>query len=249
MIFSKKEYRRRGTNLKDRKKRISKRLRRICLLAAVLVLAVILLVSLLHRPGRYNPPELANKKKVPEYLTHHLAATINNGVQLGEPFDLPVDQNEMNHVIAWYHKYKWSKQLGDLGYSAPEVFFSPDKITLMGAVTAAGRQFFITVVGKPAVDQNGLLNLRLKKVKVGAVNITPIARIIARRAYRKRLRTKPMDKDDIRAGIWASALYNEPFDPVFKVKDVSGGEDRQVRVAKVTIIEQKLTLHLVPLPD
>ncbi|MHC4388875.1 MAG: hypothetical protein ACYSX1_09730 [Planctomycetota bacterium] len=249
MISSKKEYDRRGTNLKDRKKRISKKLRRIYLFAGLLVSAVILLLLLLHRPGRYNPPELANKKEVPEYLTHHLGQTINNGVQLGEPFDLPVDQNKINEVMAWYHEHEWSQQLGDLGYSAPEAFFSRDTITLMGAITVAGRQFFITVVGRPAVDQNGLLNLRLKKIKIGAVNITPIARIIARRAYQRRLRTKPMDEDDIRAGIWASVLYDKPFDPVFKVKDVSGGEDRKVRVGKVVIIEGKLTLHLVPLPD
>ena len=91
------------------------------------------------------------------------------------------------------------------------------------------------------------MNLNLTKVKIGAVNITPIARIIAKAAYRKRLETRPMDKDDIRAKIWPSLLYNKPFDPVFRVKDVYQ-KKRNVRLKKLTIEPQKLTLRLSPLP-
>jgi len=234
--------------LKDRKKRkFRKRLRRLCWLAALLALAIILLLALLHRPGRYNPPEVVDEKRVPTYLTHHLGETINNGLQLDDPFDLPVDQHKINEVIAWSYKHKWSNKFGDVGFSAPEVFFTPNTITLMGAVTVAGREVVVTVAAKPALSQDGLLNLRVTKVKVGAVNITPIARIIARAAYRKRLETKPIDKDDVRAKIWASVLYNEPFDPVFNVRDAYE-KKRKVRLKKLTIEPQKLTLRLSPLP-
>lgn len=230
-----------------KKRKFRKKLRRLCCLAALLVLAIILLLSLLHRPGRYNPPEVVDEKRVPTYLTHHLGQTISNGLQLDDPFDLPVDQDKMNGAIAWQHKHKWSKQFGDLAYSAPEVFFTPDTITLMGAVTVAGREIVVTVVGKPKLDQKGLLNLNLTKVKIGAVNITPIARIIAKAAYRKRLETRPMDKDDIRAKIWPSLLNNQPFDPVFRVKDAYQ-EKRKVRLKKITITKEELILRLAPLP-
>jgi len=248
MLAGKTEYKAQGVNLKDRKKRkFRKRLRRICYLAGLLIAAVILLLALLHRPTHYNPPEFADDKLVSPYLTNVLGPAFNNGLQLGEPFDLPVDQNGINEVIVWSYKHKWSNKFGDVGFSAPEVFFTPNTITLMGAVTVAGREFVVTVAAKPALSQDGLLNLRVTKVKVGAVNITLIARIIARAAYRKRLETKPIDKDDVRAKIWASVLYNEPFDPVFRVRDAYE-KKRKVRLKKLTIEPQKLTLRLSPLP-
>ncbi|MBA7636447.1 hypothetical protein ES703_44067 [subsurface metagenome] len=253
MTSGKAQFKPDAANLKDlgpevrKKRKFRKKLRRLCCLAALLAVVITILLLLLHRPGRYNPPEVVDEKRVPTYLTHHLGETINNGLQQDDPFDLPVDQHKMNEVIAWQHKHKWSKQFGDLAYSAPEVFFATDTITLMGAVTVAGREIVVTVVGKPKLDQKGLLNLNLTKVKIGAVNITPIARIIAKAAYRKRLETRPMDKDDIRAKIWPSLLNNKPFDPVFRVKDVYQ-EKRNVRLKKLTIEPQKLTLRLSPLP-
>jgi uncharacterized protein YpmS len=254
MVSGKTEYEPQSANLKDlgpkdRKKRKSKKFRRLCWLAAVLALAIILLLSLSHRPSRYSPPQVTNERRVPTYLTHELGETINNGVQLGEPFDLVVTQKGINEVIAWYHKHEWSKQFGDLGYSTPEVFFDPNSITLMGAVAAAGREFVVTVVGKPALDRKGLLNLNVRKVKVGAVNITPVARIIAKTMYQKRLKTKPIDKDDVRTKIAASLLNNEPFDPVFRVKDAFERRYRRVRLKEVTLRREELILHLAPLPN
>lgn len=233
-----------GRNLKDRKKRKSrKKLRRLCWLLAALVAAVFVLSLLLYKPAHYNPPEFADDKLVSPYLTNVLGPAFNNGLQLGGPFDLVVTQAGINEVLAWSYKHKWSKQFGDISFSAPEVFFTTDTITLMGAVTVVGREFVVTIVARPTISQNGLLNLNVTKVKIGAVNITLIARIIANAAYRKRLETKPIDKDDVRAKIAASLLNNEPFDPVFPV------EDRKVRLKKVTIKQEELLLRFFPLPD
>jgi len=230
--------------LKDREKRKSrKKLRRLCWLLAALAAAVFVLSLLLYKPAHYNPPEFADDKLVSPYLTNVLGPAFNNGVQLGEPFDLIVTQTGINEVLAWSYKHKWSKQFGDISFTAPEVFFTTDTITLMGAVTVVGREFVVTVVAKPTISQNGLLNLNVTKVKIGAVNITLIARIIANAAYRKRLETKPIDKDDVRAKIAASLLSNEPFNPVFPV------EDRKVRLKKVTIRQKELLLRFALFPS
>jgi len=238
-----------GVNLKVRKKRRSRRFSRFYWLLALLAAAVILLLSLLHKPAHYNPPEFTDDKLVSTYLTNVLYPAINNGIQRGEPFDLTVDQNGINEVIAWYYKYKWSKKLGDIIPSSPEALFTPDTITLMGAVAAAGRELVVTVVGKPALDRNGLLNLRVTKVKIGAVNITPIAGIIARTIYQKRLKSRPINEDDARVKIAGSLLNNEPFDPVLRVKDVLGKGYKKARVEEITIKQKKLILHLVPLAN
>jgi uncharacterized protein YpmS len=254
MTSGKTENKEQAANLKDlgpkdrKKRKTNKRLRRLCWLLALLVAAIIFLFLLSHKPGRYNPPEFTHDKLVSPYLTNVLAPAFNNGLQRGEPFDLLVDQNGINEIIAWHYKHKWSKKLGDIIPSAPEAFFAPDTITLMGTVATVGREFVVTVVSKPALSQNGLLNLRIVKVKVGAVNITPIARIIARTIYQKRLQTKPIEKDDIRAKIAASLLNNEPFDPVFKARDAYK-EHKKVRLKKATIKNGILILHLYPIPD
>ena len=118
----------------------------------------------------------------------------------------------------------------------------------MGTVAAAGREFVVTVAAEPTLSQTGLLNLNVTKVKVGTVNITPIARIIAGTIYQKRLQTRPLNKDDVRAKIWASLIDNEPFDPVFKIKDAFQ-EYRKVRLKKATVRQRELVLRLVPLPS
>jgi hypothetical protein len=217
---------------KDHKKRKArKRLRRLCWLLAALAAAIIFLFLLSHKPGRYNPPEFAHDKLVSPYLTNVLAPAFNNGLQRGEPFDLLVDQNGINEVIAWHYKHKWSKKLGDIIPSAPEAFFAPDTITLMGTVATVGREFVVTVVSKPALSQNGFLNLRIITI------------------YQKRLQKKPTDKDDIRAKIAASLLNNEPFNPVFKARDAYEKQYKKVRLKKATIKNGILILHLYSIPD
>jgi len=93
------------------------------------------------------------------------------------------------------------------------------------------------------LDQEGLLNLRVAKVKIGAMNITALARMLAKRIYQRRFATSDIDAEDWRAQISASLLDNEPFAPVFEI------EDRKVRADKITITQGKLTIHLVPAYD
>jgi hypothetical protein len=77
-------------------------------------------------------------------------------------------------------------------------------------------------------------------VKVGAVNITPLARVIGRRMYAERLAAKGIDTKDLRAQIAASLLNDEGFEPVIKI------EDREVRVEEVVIGQEKMRIRLVP---
>ena len=75
------------------------------------------------------------------------------------------------------------------------------------------------------------------------MNITPVARLIAKRMYAQRLATTYIDTEDTQAKIAASLLNDEPFEPVFEV------EDKKVRVKKITIKQEKLILHLTPASD
>jgi len=196
-----------------------------------------LVLLLLYKPGRYEPPEATYNKQVSPYLTHELLPHIYNNAQLCEPFELTIIQNRTKDIIGLT---EWPKQSDVIMVSAPEVFFVADAIVLMGTVAAGGVEFVVTFVLEPRLDREGLLNLRVTKVKVGAMNITPLAKVVAKKMYAQRLATTNIDREDLRAQIAASLLNDEPFEPVFKV------EDKKVRVEKISITEGKLTIRLAP---
>lgn len=203
-------------------------------LAAVPVCSVLLL---LYKPGPYERPEVTYNKQVSLYLTHELLPHIYNNAQLDEPFDITIIQDKTKDIVALT---EWPKHLDDIMVSAPGVFFVADGIVLMGTVAVGGVEFVVTFVLEPTLNQEGLLNLRVVKVKVGAMNITLLARIMAKKMYAQRLATTNIDREDLRAQIAASLLNDEPFEPVFKI------EDKKVRVEKISVTEGKLTIRLVP---
>lgn len=206
-------------------------------LAAVFVIFVSLL---LYKPAHFSPPDITYSKQVSPYLTHELLPHIYNNAQLGEPFDLTIIQNKTKDIIALTG---WPKELDGLRVSAPQVLFVADGIVLRGTVAVRGVQFVVTIVAEAGLDQEGLLNLRVAKVKIGAMNITALARMLAKRIYQRRFAMSDIDAEDWRAQIAASLLDNEPFAPVFKI------EDNKVRAEKITITQGKLTIHLVPAYD
>ena len=223
--------------MKNRKKTKFRRLYWLFItLAAVLLLFTLLL---LHEPGVFKPTEIADSNQVSVYLTHVLSPQLYNGVQRQQPFDLIVTEEGINDIIA---RSGWPMQTGGIAFSAPTVFFVPDTIVLMGQVSAVGAEFIVTVVGKPKLNEAGLLNLRVAKVRLGAVAITPLAVMIAKKIYLQQTADSDFDAEHISAEIAASLLDGEPFEPVFEI------DDKKVRISKVTVTQRKLTVHLVPVP-
>jgi len=222
--------------LKTRKKR---KFKRRYFLLADLVIVIILFVLLLYKPARYDPLAPADNKQVSSYLTHELMTQLYNGAQRNEPFDLVVMQEGINDVVT---RAKWPIESGGTMFYAPAVLFTADSIVLMGTAAVKGVEFIVTIVIEPKLDEKGLLNLQVTKVKVGAMNITLLARMVAKKMYQQRLATTEVDTDDLGAQIAASLLSDEPFEPVFTV------EDKKVRAEKITITQGKVTLSLVPAP-
>jgi len=206
----------------------------------VSAVVIVVIALLLHRPAYYKPLDFANSKEVSLYLTNELLPELYNGAQLQEPFNLVVTQSGINDIVA---RFEWPKEFGGIRVSAPMVFFSPDSIVLMGTVFLEGAEFVGTVVAEPGLDTEGLLNLQVVSVKIGAVDITPLARVLARRICQQQFAAAGISAEDVQAQVAASLLDGEPFKPVFKI------EDKKVRVEKITIEQKKLTIRLVPVFD
>lgn len=227
------------TDAQTVKKRRYKRL--MCWLLIDLAVAVTIFALLLYKPSRYDPLEAELPDRKPEqvspYLTR-LSSQYYNGAQRRRPFELVVNEQEINQAITGSD---WPPLESEgVWFYAPAVLFAPGTIVLMGTANIKGAEFVITIELEPRIDQRKLLNLQVGKVKIGAMNITPLAKLIAKKMYADRLTAAPVDKEDWRAKIAAALLNDEPFDPVFPA------EDKNVRLDSITIKQGQLILRLLP---
>jgi uncharacterized protein YpmS len=72
-------------------------------------------------------------------------------------------------------------------FTAPKVLFVPGSVVLMGSANVKSAQFVVTITPEPKTNEKGLLNLQVAKVKIGAMNITPLAKIIAKKCIKSGL--------------------------------------------------------------
>ncbi len=239
MDSSKTEIQGTETDLKIRKKARFKKL--VIWLLVDLAVAAIIFALLLYRPGRYKPADFGpgnyKRGQVSPYLTHDLGPAFNKGVQYREPFELLVTQKGINDIIT---RGNWPMESEGILLYAPAVLFVPGAVVLMGTADVKGVEFIITIELEPKIDEQGLLNLRVAKVKVGAMPITPLAKMMAKKMYAQRVAALPIDTKAVQTKIVASLLNDEPFEPVFRI------DDKKVRIEKITVAKEKLLLHLVP---
>jgi len=234
----------------DPKIRSKTRLRRLVFWLMVdLTVAVVVFALLLYRPGIYDPSDLASENlgpgEVSTYLTHDLSPGLYNGAQRGEPFDLVITQEGINEVVA---SLGWPKISQGVMLYDPVVLFVPDAVKLMGTADVKGVKFVVTVVLEADIGDDGLMGLQMAKVKVGAMNITPgamnitpLARMTAQQMYVQKLRGR-VDTDALQVKVLGALLNGERFEPVFEI------DDRKVRVDKICVVSEKLTVHFVPCP-
>ena len=219
----------------------SKRKKLIIWLLIDLTVAVIVIVLLLYRPGRYDPADFDSynyeQGQVSPYLTHELSPNLYNYSQRGEPFDLVITQDGINEIVAGLG---WPKYSEGIMLYAPTVLFVPESVVMMITANIKDVELIITIELEPKIDEQKLLNLHVAKVKVGAMNITPLARMMGKKMYAERLAVLSVDTEALLTKIVGALLNEEAFDPVFSI------EDKKVRIEKITVYKEKLSARLVP---
>lgn len=210
----------------------------VCWLFVDLIVAGLIIVLLLHRPGGYDPTEYGyESSQVSPYLTHELSPQIYNGAQRGEPFDLVITQKGINEIVA---SWGWPKMSQGVMLHSPAVLFTAGSGLLMGTADVRGAEFIVTIQIDPKIDAEGMLTFEVSKVKVGAMNVTPIAKMTAKKMYAQRIAGLPIDREAFQTKIVESLLNGAPFEPVFKV------DGRKLRVKSITVQEEKLIARLIP---
>jgi len=227
--------------LEKRKK--SRRKRLLLWLAIDVAVAAVVIGLLLYKPARYHPAvpppasDDANDQAVHPYLHRDLASTFYNNAQKQRPFDMAILDQSLNEAIV---RLKWPQQSEGVSLSAPEILFVPGRIVIMGTATVEKAKFVVTIEVAPRMDDKGYLDLAVEKVKVGAMNVTPLAKMMARKMYREQVNTGAIDMENLGTKIVASLLNGEPFEPV-----VDAG-DKRVRLKSFEIAPGKLTAQFVP---
>jgi hypothetical protein len=218
------------------KKRKRRRLWLLVDLGASLTVTAIMLILLLHRPVSYDPTKPTQTKEANTYWTHVVMPKIYNGAQEQKPFDLEISEEGINRIVA---DSGWPKISEGAVFSEPQVKFTADGITLMGTATIENVNFIVTMVGKPVIDESGLLNLNISAFKVGALNVTPLAKVIARKMYAQHLADVRVNAENLNAKVLNSLFYDKPFEPVFAV------DDKKIKIAGITTEQGKLTIRFV----
>ena len=220
------------------KRKISRRRKLLIWLAVDLAVAAVLIALLVYRPSGYHPvapAPNANGETVHPYLHRDLASTFYNKAQEQRPFEMTVLDKSLSEAIA---DKQWESE-GVL-LSAPQVLFVPGRIVLMGMADVQGAGFVVTIELAPQMTDRGYLDLAVEKVKVGAMNVTPLARMMAKKMYQEQVDTGGVGMDDLAAKILASLLAGQPFEPVVEV------DDKWVRLKGFDITQGKLTAQFIP---
>jgi hypothetical protein len=220
------------------KRKKSRRRRLLIWLSIDVAVAAVIIGLLAYRPSRYHPvvpPPNPDGETVHPYLHRDLGSTFYNEVQKQRPFQMVVLDEKLNEAIA---DKNWQSEGVALG--APQVFFVPGRITLMGRADIEGAGFIVTIEIEPKINEQGYLDLPVKKVKVGAMNVTPLARMMSRKMYQEQVNTGAIDMENLGTKIAASLLNGQPFEPVMEV------DDKWVRLKSFDITQGKLTAQFVP---
>jgi len=225
--------------LEKRKK--SRRRRLLIWLAVDLAVAAVVIGLLVYRPSRYHPAVPVSTSTAPDsetvhpYLHRDLGSTFYNNAQKQRPFEMVVLDEKLNEAIA---QKKWQSE--GVGLSAPQVLFVPGRVILMGMADVEGAGFVVTIELTPKMNEQEYLDLAIEKVKIGAMNITPLARMMAKKMYQEQVQTGATDMENLGTKIVASLLNGEPFEPLLEI------DDKWVRLKSFDIAQGKLTTRFIP---
>ena len=217
-----------------------KKSRLVYWLVADVVFGLAFVSLLLYKPSGYRPIATAMDPNQPQpvhrYLTH-LSSQLYNGMQAREPFVIDLLERGVNASIL---QARWPMESEGITFEAPKVSMTPEGITVLGMASYEGVDLAIRIEGVPRLTQEGQLNLHIAAVRIGALNVTLLARMLARRMVQAELAWFTHEPEDARTQIARSFLEDRPFDPLFE------WEDKQVRLTHLVLEKGRVRLTLAP---
>lgn len=209
-------------------------------LALPFVLVLLTFVLVTHRPEYYAPIRIADRHQISVYLSNYLMPTIYNNSQLDAPFEVVITEEGLNDIIArWHQPIKFNK----ITFADPQAIFTQSQIILMATAATRFINPILTVRLTPVINSSGRLNIHVDSVSLGAAGITTLTKSIGKKKLTDQLTSVGTEPNNITVQICKSMLYDEPFNPVFKILD------NHLRICKIKLENKRLTVLLLPLAD
>ncbi len=221
-------------------KKPNKKFRLAIILSLWLLVGFLTFMLLLDKPAGYTPEDIKNDKCVSQYVTNELAPYVYNSLQKEQPFNITIPQSKTKEFISLI---EWPIESEDVKISAPQAFFVDNGLVIRANAQTKGLNFVITVIISGMIDKTGMMTLNISKINIGSMNITFVAKIIAKKMYQHRAKQENYSKDTIGAAIAASLLNGQSFDPVFEIRH------RKVRIDKITVTKSQLEMTMTPVID
>lgn len=203
-------------------------------LLAVLLLAAVVMYLLGYTPTSYQPIAAPPEGEVSPYLTHQLGPDFFNNMQLDKPFELIVEQNGLNEIIA--SQCPEPVGYGGFTFSAAVITFTESNVLLMSTVGYKDASTVLSIKAAPTMDAAGKLNLNIASVKLGAIPMTGLAKTLAQKYADEYL----LPYDPNLAPVVHGVLNNQAFDPAYTISKYT------VRLKNFTLTPGKLTLLIEP---
>lgn len=202
-------------------------------LGLLLLASAVLLILIAYSPQTYQPAQPANPNELSPYLTHKLGPDFYNQIQLDQPFELIIEQEGINDILA---RYSWPVQIEGFTVYTPVLNLKSDGVTLMAQVNFKGLSAILSIAAKPYLDSDGKMNLNIQSVYLGALPITPLAQKLAQKFVQEHF-----DPQDPIESVNYAIVSNQPFDPILHMLGKSA------RITALTLESGKARLFLTPI--
>jgi uncharacterized protein YpmS len=209
-------------------------------LALPLVLVLLAFILVTHKPKYYAPLRIADQQQISVYLSNYLMPEIYNNSQLDDPFEVIITEEGLNDIIA---RWRQPLKFNNITFTDPQAILTQKQIIIMATAQTSFTNLILTISITPAINSSGRLNIHVDEVSLGEASITTLTKSIGKKAFTDWLSLTAAEPNDIVAQVCRSLLYDEPFDPVFKL------DDKSLRISKIKLEKKKLTAILLPLPD
>jgi uncharacterized protein YpmS len=203
-----------------------------------LVLVLLAFVMITHRPKYYAPLRITDQQQISVYLSNYLMPEIYNNSQLDDPFEVIITEEGLNDIIA---RWRQPLKFNNITFTDPQAILTQKQIIIMATAQTSFTNLILTISITPAINSSGRLNLHIDDVSLGEAGITTLTKSIGKKAFTDWLSLTAAEPNDIVAQVCRSLLYDEPFDPVFKL------DDKSLRISKIKLEKKKITVLLLPL--
>lgn len=198
--------------------------------------ALIFLCALIfHTPEPLEDWPGERESRLSRRITHILATTLFTNFQGDDAFRLNISEEDINEILS---HLEWGRKQNGVVMHQPRIILIERTLVGMANVDYKGFRFSVTVELVPFLNKNGLLEIDISKVRIGALPVTLIARKILADNYANRTvnPAKPGWQRELEKALFTDA----PAEPVFEVLE------RKIRITGLQITDQTLKTKLIP---